>query len=209
MIYDFKKTSIPIKIILTLVSNLVIGIAMAMMHYSNVGADPITVLIGGIAHRFQISIGMASTILNTLFFLFVMFFNTKQIKGATILSVLTLGVFMEFGLFIITPLIPNELSYIPRVVLVGLASCVLGLAIGFYLSLDFGASPTDGVMLWFHKMLKINYNYCIWIFYTIAMAVGMALGGVVGLGTMVSLCCIGTCCGWMNKKINSLTIKVS
>ena len=188
---------------ITIVSNAVIALAMGLMHYSNVGADPITVLIGGISHSLSVSVGAASTILSASFFVFVLLFNRKQIKPATFLCVITLGPFMDAALWLITRIVPQNLPFIVRLIESAVSSCVLGLAIGFYLSLDFGASPTDGMMLWFHKVLHLNYRYCTWVFYGISLIIGVILGGVFGIGTILSLLLVGTCSNYMLKKLGS------
>ncbi|MEG0911591.1 MAG: hypothetical protein RSF70_08415 [Ruthenibacterium sp.] len=189
------------KISLNLLANMAIAFAMGLMHYSDVGADPITVLIGGIANAFSISAGAAATCLSILFFSFSFLFNRTQIKGATILSVFTLGPFMNLSLYLIRNVIPGNLPFWMRVIESSIGACIMGLAIGFYLSLDFGASPTDSVMLWFHKVLHLNYQYCTWIFYAISLFVGVLLGGVFGVGTILSLLLVGTCINWMHKKL--------
>ena len=54
---SLKDRPVFLKILMTLAANLVIGFAMGLMHTMNVGADPITVLIGGLARSCSISEG--------------------------------------------------------------------------------------------------------------------------------------------------------
>ena len=203
---SLTKQPLWIKILLTLMANLVIGFAMGSMHYMNVGADPITVLIGGISQTIGSTEGVAATILNTCFFLFVFLFNRKDIKCATVISIFTLGPFMDFALFCIRLFVPVSLPYYIRVVISGVSSAVMGAAIGFYLFLQIGASPTDGVMKWFHKQFHLPYRYCTWVFYGIAMIVGFILGGKVGIGTLLSLYFVGKCCDSMNHHLQKTEI---
>lgn len=195
---SLKKQSLFTKILLTLAANLVIGFAMGFMHDMNVGADPITVLIGGIANALQVSEGTAASLLNAAFFAFVLLFNRRDIKCATVISIFTLGTFMDLALFVIRRLVPSNLPFAVRVLISGVSSAVMGLAIGFYLFLQIGASPTDGVMRWFHKQFHLPYRYCTWIFYGISMIVGYLLGGTVGIGTVLSLYLVGKCCDLVN-----------
>ena len=80
----------------------------------------------------------------------------------------------------------------------------MGASIGFYLFLQIGASPTDGVMRWVHKTFRLPYRYCTWSFYGVAMIVGYLLGGKVGIGTLLSLYFVGKSCDAMNALLTGI-----
>ena len=201
---SLKDRPVFLKILMTLAANLVIGFAMGLMHTMNVGADPITVLIGGLARSCSISEGTAATILNGCFFLFVFLLNRDDIRCATVISIFTLGTFMDLALFCIHKFIPQDLSYWVRVVISAVSSAAMGASIGFYLFLQIGASPTDGVMRWVHKTFRLPYRYCTWSFYGVAMIVGYLLGGKVGIGTILSLYFVGKSCDAMNALLTGI-----
>lgn len=196
-----KDFNVWIKILFTLTANFIISLAMALMLHSNVGADPVTVLIDGISRIFRISEGSAAAALSGVFFLFALCFNREQIKGATIISVLTLGPFMDTALSLVQSLLPSDLPLIACLIEAVVGACALGLSIGAYLSLHFGASPTDSMMLWFHKILHLDYQYCTWIFYSISLVLGILMGGVVGIGTIFSLFLVGVCSNFILRKL--------
>jgi len=170
---------------------LLAGCAMACIYYSGLGSDPITTLIDGITHSLNVGEGLATTIVNIIFFLFMVIFNRSSLGGATIISILTLGIFMDGSLLIINYLFPSEMPLIGIVFLSIIGSSLLGFAIGYYLSFDFGATPPDSVPLWIWKKFEIRYQYCVWIFYSICLLFGVMLGGRFGIGTVISLVIVG------------------
>jgi uncharacterized protein len=167
------------------------GCAMACIYFSGLGSDPITTLIDGITFSLKVREGLATTIVNIIFFLFMIVFNRSSLGGATIISILFLGVFMDGSLLFLKYLLPFEIPFLGILFLSTFGSSLLGFAIGFYLSFDFGSTPPDSVPLWIWKKLKIRYRYCAWIFYSIGLIFGVLLGGTVGIGTIISLVIVG------------------
>lgn len=171
-----------------------VGFAMACMYRSNAGADPVTVLICGIAKALSCSQGSASTLLNLSFFLFALAFNRSSVGYATLVSVLLMGKSMDFSVLLLRWALPVLLPYPAGLLLMTIGSVLMGASIGLYLSLGIGSSPADGMMLWVHKALKIRYRFCTWIFFFVCLCVGYLLGEPLYLGTLIAMLVVGLTC---------------
>ena len=183
----FQQASFPLKALGTLAGMLMIGFAMAGMYLGDLGADPISILMEGAARAAGLSKGMGANLVNLAFFLFALLFNRRSIRWATLISVLAMGPSVDLGLWVLGALLPAQMSF-PVRLLLGAASCaLLGFAIGFYLSFDFGATPSDSVALWLRDTFHLRYRVCSWLLYCFAFAVGWALGGTVGVVTVLGL----------------------
>lgn len=174
---------------------------MACIYIAELGSDPITTLIDGLTRTFNIREGYATTIINILFFLFMVLFNRKYIRAATIISILFLGLFMDVSIWMLGTILPANLIILEKVVLTTFGSVLLGLSIGFYLTFDLGSTPSDSIPLWIQGKYKIRYQYCAWIFYSVCLIVGALLGGVFGAGTLIALVVVGSMADFTMQKI--------
>ena len=183
----FQEAGFPLKALGTLAGMLLIGFAMAGMYLGDLGADPISILMEGVSRAAGLSKGMGTNLVNLAFFLFALLFNRRSIRWATLISVLAMGPSVDLGLWALGALLPAPLPF-PARLLLGAASCaLLGFAIGFYLSFDFGATPSDSVALWLRDTFHLRYRTCSWLLYCFALVVGWALGGTVGVVTLLGL----------------------
>lgn len=175
------------KSLVTLFSMLLTGFAMAGMISSDLGADSFTLFIGGLSRVAGIGEGTATNLANIFLFLFCLFFNRRRIRGATLICALASGPCVDAGAAALARLFPHPLSPAGRLG-VGAASCVLlGLGVGLYLALDFGAAPLDGFVLWLQDVTRLRYRTCTWAFNLVLFAVGIALGGTLGPVTLLGL----------------------
>jgi hypothetical protein len=196
-----KPSSLPFKYFGVVFGIFLAGFAMACIYIAELGSDPITTLIDGLTRTFNIREGYATTIINILFFLFMVLFNRKYIRAATIISILFLGLFMDVSIWMLGTILPANLIILEKVVLTTFGSVLLGLSIGFYLTFDLGSTPSDSIPLWIQGKYKIRYQYCAWIFYSVCLIVGALLGGVFGAGTLIALVVVGSMADFTMQKI--------
>lgn len=180
------------------------GFAMACIYFAELGSDPITTLIDGLTRTFRIREGYATTIINILLFLFMVFFNRKYIRAATIISILFLGLFIDISLWMLGIILPPNLIILEKVFLTTFGSILLGLSIGFYLTFNLGSTPSDSIPLWIQGKYKIRYQYCAWIFYSVCLIIGALLGGVFGAGTIIALVVVGPMADFTMQKVYSI-----
>lgn len=169
---------------------LLYGLGIIITMKANIGYAPWEVLHSGISQTFGISIGLVNTGVGTLIVLIV-FLMGEKIGIGTIFNMFMIGLFMDLILF---------LDFIPTIQnwWFGLVMLVLGLftiAFGtyFYISSAFGAGPRDSLMVAVTRKTGWPIGLCRAVLEVSVVIIGYFLGGMVGIGTLISAFTIGAC----------------
>lgn len=156
------------------------GSALAFLVESRVGASSWNVLAEGIAERTGLSFGMATNLIAVAVLVF--WVPLRELPGlGTLLNVVMVGLFADLTSYLLPPASSTQVQ-------------ILYFAVGFlafaffdavYLGARFGSGPRDGLMTGAVRVTgKPVWLVRIAIDATV-VAIGWALGGVVGLGTVV------------------------
>ncbi|MDR6906218.1 putative membrane protein YczE [Agromyces sp. 3263] len=167
------------------------GMGIALIVRGELGVAPWDVLTQGIAKQTGLNFGLITVITSGIVLL--LWIPIRQKPGfGTIMNALLVGPFADLGLW----LIPSGLDLWARILLLGAGIVVLAIATGLYIGAHFGPGPRDGLMTGLHRVT----GWRIWIVRTgievIVLAIGWALGGDVGIGTVAFAVLIGPLCGY-------------
>jgi uncharacterized membrane protein YczE len=165
-----------------------LGIVLCMN--AQVGYAPWEVFHAGIAQALGMKIGMVVIVSGFGFALIGIIFGEK-IGIGTLLNVLLIGTFMDI-------LIAVNILPVMEHFLLGLLMLVLGLfiiALGsyFYIGSGFGAGPRDNLMVVIRKRTNLPIGICRGMVELTAFIIGWRLGGMFGVGTILSATGIGYC----------------
>jgi uncharacterized membrane protein YczE len=167
------------------------GIGIALIVRGAIGVAPWDVLTQGIDNYTGWGFGLITVLLSGVVLLFWIPIRQKPGIG-TLLNALLVGPFAQFGLW----LIPEGLDLWLRIILFTVGLLVLAVATGLYIGAHFGPGPRDGLMTGLHKRTGLK----IWIVRTsievTVLGIGWALGGNVGIGTVLFALLIGPLCNW-------------
>jgi uncharacterized membrane protein YczE len=167
------------------------GIGIALIVRGAIGVAPWDVLTQGIDNYTGWGFGLITVLLSGVVLLFWIPIRQKPGIG-TLLNALLVGPFAQFGLW----LIPEGLDLWMRIILFAVGLLVLATATGLYIGAHFGPGPRDGLMTGLHKRTGLK----IWIVRTsievTVLGIGWALGGNVGIGTVLFALLIGPLCNW-------------
>jgi uncharacterized membrane protein YczE len=107
-----------------------------------------------------------------------------------VLNVLLIGPSAQLGLW----LIPQQTELWAQALLFAGGLALLAVATGLYIGAGYGPGPRDGLMTGIHK----RWGTPIWLVRTLieltVLAIGWALGGTVGVGTIAFALLIGPMC---------------
>ena len=157
---------------------------------ANIGYGPWEVFHAGLGRTFGISIGNASILVGFIIILITLLLGEKPGVG-TVLNMLLIGVFMDFILKSnIVPLAGNKFFGL-AVLIIGLY--VISLASYFYIGSGFGAGPRDGLMIVLTRKTKLPIGIVRGTIELTATVAGWLLGGMAGIGTVISGLAIGFC----------------
>lgn len=167
------------------------GIGMALILRADIGSAPWDVLAQGVTLHVPLSFGVVTVAVSIIVLL--LWLPLKQRYGiGTISNALLVGPSADVGLW----LIPAGQPLWIRVFLFAGGLLLIGVASGLYIGARFGPGPRDGLMTGLHA----RTGKPIWVVRTclevIVVAIGWALGGVVGVGTIVFALGVGPLCQW-------------
>ncbi|MEG1863286.1 MAG: hypothetical protein RR198_06715 [Oscillospiraceae bacterium] len=171
--------------LVVVISQMVIGVGVGMIVFSNMGNDPMGVFISGLSGKTGISFGAMTNIYSLAVFVFLLIFYRKRLSLTTLITAVAVGFAIEpvlkfLRLFTFPTFVNNYIFPI-------LGCGVVGLGVACYLCLDMGASITDNLILFICDITKRGYPFGCYLIYFIYFTIGLLLGGVWGYATLVSL----------------------
>lgn len=165
------------------------GFADAMMIRAGIGVDPWTVFSQGLSRQTGLGIGLLTNVIGLLVLL--LWIPLRQRPGlGTVLNVLVVGTMIDVGIAVL----PAPELWWTRALLFAGGLLLLAVASGIYIGARLGPGPRDGLMTGLHARTGLP----IWIARSgvevTVLLVGWALGGDVGLGTLLFAALIGPLC---------------
>lgn len=174
-----------VRLVRLAVSWALVGIGVPLLIRAELGVAPFDVLNTGVSQTTGWSLGLAFIIDS------VVFFGTGALLGAKlgpacVGGTLVIGILVNLSLSIL----PEFEALVPRVGLMVAGILIIAVAICLVVSTEFGPGPTETVMLGLiHRGLGIVPAR--WIADGVPLVVGAALGGQIGVGTVMFLVAMG------------------
>ena len=171
------------KILICTLSLFFLGLAGSLNIKAALGADPITVFYEGLSKSLNMDIGITINILNVILTIAVLFIERKYINIGTLIYVLTLGYFVNFGIWLYE-LFPIPNSFIVRL-LVSLFGCLLAfIGLGGFMAINIGVDPWTAITLIACEKLKKSFRLIRTILDASTLILGIILGGTFGIITV-------------------------
>lgn len=167
------------------------GLAIRLMIDAGVGLSPWDVFHQGLARQLPISIGVASVLTGLAVLLLSRGWLGQRIGPGTVLNVLVIGAVIDLA----APWVgqPGTLAGRWAQFLGGIA--LTGLGIGMYVGARLGAGPRDSLVLGLMARTGLGAGRVRTGVELLALLLGWAMGGQVGLGTLVFALAIGPAMG--------------
>lgn len=162
------------------------GASSALLVKAGLGLEPWNVLHQGLSELTGLSMGVVLTIVGATVLL--LWIPLRQRPGlGTVSNVLVIGFAMDATLAVL----PEVRSLAVRVPLLAAGVVLNGVATGLYIAADFGPGPRDGLMTGLHRRTGRSIRLIRTAVEITVVATGFALGGTVGIGTIVYALSIG------------------
>ena len=165
-----------------------IGIVLTIQ--ANIGYAPWEVFHVGLAHTAGLSIGVASIIAGVLIAAIVTLTGEKLGLG-TVLSMFLTGAQIDLIMALNFIHAANGLPVGIPMLIGGLF--VVSLGTYFYIKSAFGVGPRDNLMVVLSRRTKLPVGVCRSVVELLVTIIGWRLGGMVGIGTIISVITIGFC----------------
>jgi len=166
------------------------GLGIIVTMRANIGYAPWEVLHSGVSQTLGVSIGLVNTAVGAIIVVIV-FLLGEKIGLGTIFNMFMIGLFLDLILFLdFIPLFNN--FFIGTLVHI-LGLFIISLGTYFYIYSAFGAGPRDSLMVAVTRKTGLPVGLCRGIVEFSVVLIGWLLGGLVGLGTVISALSIGVC----------------
>jgi uncharacterized membrane protein YczE len=161
------------------------GLSVALMVRANLGLASWDVLHQGLAERTGLPIGWVINAVAVLVLL--LWIPLRQRPGyGTLANVILVGLIADAALAVL----PNPAQLLPRATLLGAGIVMNAVATGLYVGAGLGPGPRDGLMTGLasrgHSIRAVRTSIELAV-----VALGWALGGTVGVGTVLYALTIG------------------
>lgn len=164
------------------------GVGEAMLVAAHLGNSPWTVFAQGISIHTGVSIGMVTNLFGAVVLL--LWIPLRQRPGlGTVANILLVGTSIDVTL----ALLPEPSALVPRAALTVGGILVVALGSGFYLGAGMGPGPRDGLMTGLTRVTGWALGWTRAIVEVTVLVIGVLLGGVAGVGTLLFAFGVGPC----------------
>ncbi|WP_424860659.1 YczE/YyaS/YitT family protein [Streptomyces sp. MMS24-I29] len=162
------------------------GASSALLVRAGLGLEPWGVLHQGLSERSGLSIGVVSIVVGAVVLL--LWIPIRQRPGlGTVSNVFVIGIAMDGTL----ALVPAVHGVAARIALMVAGVVLNGVATGLYIAARFGPGPRDGLMTGLHRRTGRSIRLVRTLIEVAVVVTGFALGGSLGVGTVVYALAIG------------------
>lgn len=184
------------RIIMAFCGVILCGFCVGMLQKANLGVDPFTCFVTGIANIFNSTYSTFYLLLTGLLLLLVLILCRHYIGIATIINLFLTGVTADIMHHLLDLAIPHpNLGMRVGIMVVGIVLTCLAAAL--YFTADLGVSAYDAVALIAADKYKLlPFKYCRIITDSICVLVGFIFNVTLGIGTVITALFMGPLTQW-------------
>lgn len=193
------------RLIMVILGVIVQGFGLSLLINISLGTDPCTAFTQGIIEYVPLSFGTAQLLINLFAFIFVVKYDLSQVGYGTIANMVFIGYISDFFRYIWSNILPENFFEPMTMKLIILIPALIIFILGAsaYMTAGLGASPYDALPFIISAHVnKISFKYLRMIWDISFMAIGLILGGNVGIMTIALAFFLGPVITWTKKKLS-------
>lgn len=164
------------------------GIGVGFMIAANLGANPATVFQQGFASSIHMTYGTGAAIANILILLAVYFYDKKYVHVSSLLAIILIGYSGNATVGLLSLL---TISIGVRYVYLIMGCILIAIGTDFYIQADLGVGALDVIAEIWADRSSMQFKTMRLLLDGFFLVSGYLLGGVIGIGTVVSLLSTG------------------
>jgi uncharacterized membrane protein YczE len=185
-IAQLRAGRLPRRLVQLLLGLALYGVSLALIVRAGLGAAPWDVLHQGLARHLPLTLGQAIILVSVLVLL--LWIPLREVPGVgTVSNAVLVGLAADATLALLGPL--EGLALRSVVMVVGVL--LNGVATAAYIGAQLGRGPRDGLMTGLHRRTGISIRLVRTVLEVAVVVIGLLLGGVAGLGTVLYALAIG------------------
>lgn len=183
---QLRAGRLPLRLLVLVVGLGLYGASLAMMVRGDLGLAPWDVLHSGIVQHVPITLGQAVIVMS--FVVLLLWVPLREKPGlATVANAVLVGLSADATLWVLDR--PDALAARVALMVGGVVLC--GFATALYIGAQLGRGPRDGLMTGLARRTGLSIRLVRTGIEVTVVLVGLVLGGVLGLGTVVYALAIG------------------
>lgn len=198
------------KLVAVILGNLILGIGITILRFSQMGNDPFCASTMAISGGLGMGLGTYQLILNAVLFVFQLIWGRKYIGLGTIINLFLLGYIVQFGTWAMDSVFGADvvLTLPQQLVIMVVALVILTFGLAMYQVAELGVAPYDFLALGLADRFPVPYfalrvgtdAVCVLV---ILIAVGTGLigweGSHLGIGTVITAFFLGPLVSYFSK----------
>lgn len=198
------------KLIAVILGNLILGIGVALLRFSQMGNDPFCASTMAVSEGLGMGLGTYQLILNVVLFVFQLIWGRSYIGLGTIINLFLLGYIVQFGTWVLDGIFGADLvlSLPLQLIIMVVSLVILTFGLAMYQVASLGVAPYDFLALGLAEHLPVPYfalrvgtdAVCVLV---ILVAVGTGFIGWgnahLGIGTVITAFFLGPLVAYFSK----------
>lgn len=174
------------RLFVVLLGLILAGVGIGLFLYSGMGVDPASVFQTGVSGVLHIGYGTASALSNIVILAIVFFLDKRYIHIASLLAVFAVGYSADFTSILMHLLFTGQMPILAKLVLLLIGTTITALGVAVYIQGGLGVGAIDMISEVISDKCKLTYKYVRMTADILFVIVGYLMGGVIGMGTVVS-----------------------
>ncbi|WP_298847044.1 YczE/YyaS/YitT family protein [Clostridium sp.] len=203
-----KKINLIKRLIIFFVGMSIIQIGVALFLKTNIGSDPFTLFTQGLAFLLNKTPGNANMIILFVLFCIILLAERRRIKIGTIICVIGVGPIIDLGVKAVSFLPITSLNIGIKILLVVIGCALIAIGFSILKASELGVAPNDIIPFIIKDKTNLEYRWIRMGLDASFLIMGFALGGVLGIGTIISALLIGPfiqfCLPYGEKFVNNI-----
>ncbi|HWM75411.1 MAG TPA: hypothetical protein VNQ53_16805 [Nocardioides sp.] len=177
---QLRAGRLPLRLVQLFVGLVAYGVSIALMVRGDLGLAPWDVLHSGFIQHVPITLGEAVILFS--FLVLVIWIPLREKPGiGTLANALVVGISADATLALFDR--PDAMASRIALMLGGVLLC--GIATAVYVGAQLGRGPRDGLMTGLHRKTGLSLRLVRTALEVAVVLIGLAMGGVLGVGTLV------------------------
>lgn len=199
-----------IKRILVLIPALfLLPFGLSLYIHADIGADVLTSFQLGVSGLTGINVGNIVTIYNAAVLVAFLFINIKLINIGSVMMVLLTGPLITLYNKWLTRFFPIKFSFVTNFFLAILGTIFIAMAIAIFVIVNLGVSPVDMIVITIAKYIHKTYGIGMYIFYAVTLILALAVGGKIGVGTLVNFLLLGKLSDFFIRLLKPFVLRIT
>lgn len=196
-----------LKILLSLISSIFIGLGVFFLVYSQQGSDALLTVIDGLSKIFSLTTGTANLLVNAVLFILGFLVGRKYMYIGTFVGTFTIGFCIDIWTNLLSPYFARTNIFYYNLFFCVIGILIISFGVAISISIRFGFGPLDCTIFFINSKTNIHYKYIKIAVDILTICTGVMLGGTIGLGTVISAILTGPSIEFFAKYFDRIVLR--